>query len=76
LKTLDKNVVCKNYFGPVEKLLMKQSPNSTYFSCPENVGKRNKSAQSNLGRGPRRSAVAHVRRKVLVTMGEKLSNLY
>ena len=26
----------------------------------------NKSAQSNFGRGPRRGAVAHVRRKVLI----------
>jgi len=28
----------------------------------------NKSAQSNLGRGPRRATVAHVRRKVLIVM--------
>ena len=33
-------------------------------SDEENDIQRNKSAQSNLGRGPRRGAVAHVRRKV------------
>ena len=35
-----------------------------HLQVPEN--KPNKSAQSNLGRGPRRGAVAHVRRKVSI----------
>ena len=39
--------------------------NPLYPAISENtVGCHNKSAQSNLGRGPRRGAVAHVRRKV------------
>ena len=37
------------------------SPNILTSKC---VQYQNKSAQSNLGRGPRRGAVSHVRRKV------------
>ena len=34
------------------------------IEAPQPVSNDNKSAQSNLGRGPRRGTVAHVRRKV------------
>ena len=37
---------------------------SSCYAVAKRITKYNKPAQSNLGRGPRRSAVAHVRRKV------------
>ena len=44
-----------------------KSPNNIYSSLLTiTVAGKNKSAQSNLGRGPRRGTVAHVRRKVPV----------
>ena len=42
------------------------SNNSNNSHTDSDDDNNNKSAQSNLGRGPRRGAVAHVRRKVLI----------